>query len=966
VLILIVAGGPDKGRVYELTDDKEVVLGREGTPVALSDRKSSRRHARLWSEGGAWHLEDLGSRHGTHRNHKLIDGPTVLKDGDYVQIGNTVLVLSRVSAEQAERMALVGAPQLTPTVDAAPASGRRSASRSTGNGRLTPATLTAAGAAIAAAVAIAINVVVMMSAGDTTERLRADVSAGFEQQHASQTAIRDEIDSRLKAAGLEPDDGHRTDVLARLDTLANQQQQVADGQNAIKSAVDAGHRDVIAAIDAQPDHGDALAALKAAIDARPDPMPALAELHEAIEAQGQVGPQLAALTDAIAAHGGRFDPIQQTLQRHAELASAHAKALGEMQSTLADVGDSPDADAIAKMNGSLDKLVGLVEAQPSAEAIGEQVAAVMKARSDQTDKLFAQVLERLDAQPKPEVMLASIREAIGESDTGSAEQLDRILAELKNQPSVDQLAAALTEAVTTDGPTETELLKQIMAKVDAFDAVAERVDGLRGLVEAGDAKIEPALGELLAAVKGADETPGMVAALAELRTELEAVKAAMPEDPGDRLDAVLAKIESPEQGLTADQIKAIVADEVAPLRDAFPVGVNEKLTAALARLKKLDDLATADTQLTAAEVRAVVTEEIKAVRDAMPADPAEKLDRALARLQKLDTLDELAGADRVTAEQVASAVNEAVASLKTDAAKDADLAKAIAKLERVAADVSALGPAFEKVDTRLAALESATLDEDLAPLLKQIADAAQAQKAADDKLDQIRVMLAREPEEVEAMLQKVLVAVEAAGEDDTALRQVLKEVRNKHLVDIDDVRSIVRAEGRALSQAVEVAVARTREDDPAPYLAPVAPTTAADAASPLVMTRRPAAPGGATTDPNRAIAKIAATPDERLSDTQLGYKRAWETGRAVTVGRRTDPTTGRVIKGRTLDPTLARAAGVTSWSEWYYRDDMIDRVLLQREAAEFMQRDGGRGAIHGLPDALPVRVHALPETDDQD
>ena len=104
MLILIVAGGPDKGRIHELYDDKEVILGREGADLQFNDPKLSRRHARLWCDGGRWYVEDLNSRHGTHRNHKpILDELQPLKDGDYLQIGRTVLVVARMSSEHLER-----------------------------------------------------------------------------------------------------------------------------------------------------------------------------------------------------------------------------------------------------------------------------------------------------------------------------------------------------------------------------------------------------------------------------------------------------------------------------------------------------------------------------------------------------------------------------------------------------------------------------------------------------------------------------------------------------------------------------------------------------------------------------------------------------------------------------------------------------------------------------------------------
>ena len=107
MLILIVAEGPDKGRIYEWTDDQTVIVGRESKDLRLSDGKASRQHARFKCEGGKWYVRDLASRHGTFVNKIRTDGKTALADGDRVQIARTQLVVARVPAEQAERATLL-------------------------------------------------------------------------------------------------------------------------------------------------------------------------------------------------------------------------------------------------------------------------------------------------------------------------------------------------------------------------------------------------------------------------------------------------------------------------------------------------------------------------------------------------------------------------------------------------------------------------------------------------------------------------------------------------------------------------------------------------------------------------------------------------------------------------------------------------------------------------------------------
>jgi predicted component of type VI protein secretion system len=68
------------------------VLGRvPGCDLVIDDTKASRRHARLIVEAGVVEIEDLDSSNGTLLNEKPVTR-RVLRDGDRVQIGKTVVV----------------------------------------------------------------------------------------------------------------------------------------------------------------------------------------------------------------------------------------------------------------------------------------------------------------------------------------------------------------------------------------------------------------------------------------------------------------------------------------------------------------------------------------------------------------------------------------------------------------------------------------------------------------------------------------------------------------------------------------------------------------------------------------------------------------------------------------------------------------------------------------------------------
>jgi hypothetical protein len=81
------------GQSYPLDGGGELVLGRTtGSDVALpGDSFVSSRHARVFRRGGEVWVEDLGSTNGTFVNSARISAPTVLRPGDRLQVGRTVL-----------------------------------------------------------------------------------------------------------------------------------------------------------------------------------------------------------------------------------------------------------------------------------------------------------------------------------------------------------------------------------------------------------------------------------------------------------------------------------------------------------------------------------------------------------------------------------------------------------------------------------------------------------------------------------------------------------------------------------------------------------------------------------------------------------------------------------------------------------------------------------------------------------
>lgn len=73
-----------------------VVVGRSpSSDIVVDEPYVSATHARFTLQGPALVLEDLGSTNGTMVNGHLIGQPVTLRDGDEVQIGDTIMRVSR-------------------------------------------------------------------------------------------------------------------------------------------------------------------------------------------------------------------------------------------------------------------------------------------------------------------------------------------------------------------------------------------------------------------------------------------------------------------------------------------------------------------------------------------------------------------------------------------------------------------------------------------------------------------------------------------------------------------------------------------------------------------------------------------------------------------------------------------------------------------------------------------------------
>ncbi len=90
--------GADEGKLYELTA-AQITVGRDATnQLRLHDTEVSRRHAEFVRSPEGYRLRDLGSVNGSFVNDQAARD-VLLRPGDRVQIGQTILVFSLTRAE---------------------------------------------------------------------------------------------------------------------------------------------------------------------------------------------------------------------------------------------------------------------------------------------------------------------------------------------------------------------------------------------------------------------------------------------------------------------------------------------------------------------------------------------------------------------------------------------------------------------------------------------------------------------------------------------------------------------------------------------------------------------------------------------------------------------------------------------------------------------------------------------------
>jgi transcriptional regulator with GAF, ATPase, and Fis domain len=84
--------GPDKGSVFQLTEEVTTLGRHRDNTIMLRDKAASRFHAQISRRGDRYYVRDRESTHGTYVNKVRRDEEAPLRDNDVVHVGNTDLV----------------------------------------------------------------------------------------------------------------------------------------------------------------------------------------------------------------------------------------------------------------------------------------------------------------------------------------------------------------------------------------------------------------------------------------------------------------------------------------------------------------------------------------------------------------------------------------------------------------------------------------------------------------------------------------------------------------------------------------------------------------------------------------------------------------------------------------------------------------------------------------------------------
>ena len=572
MLILIVAEGPDKGRIYEWADDQTVIVGRESKDVRLSDGKASRQHARFKCEGGKWYVRDLASRHGTLVNKIRTEGKTPLADGDRIQIARTQLVVARVPAEQAERAALMGEHH---TYDEA----RQSLPK---RNRFIPRASTAA-AMVAAAFAVGTSGWLYLNTTDANLKLREDIlasQAGLTENITNSQRTATEAQTRATQAQLAMAD--RTDeVLTEVQALGASSTPVL---NEILASIQAQGGDIEqiddirqALLDLQNSSQPTLDAILARVESQSSQWMTLAEVRDVLMRQhaqtANLLPELQALAIATRDNEQSLATLRETIEKVQASPDLDATILDQLEATVAELRARPTTEqiargvrqALANEQNKTDALLRKIETHlastdsPDAEELITPLREALAAQSQATEQLVNQafdqqrtksdaqlaelktmiqsqsgetatalrdVVNQMDNQGDLDAVLASVKQIqTGSSDEQAMALLRELNTKLETAPTTEQLASAVAEVVAGELSSTHPLLEQIAGALDesaqqteAGQAILEQVHLALAAQRENDARLDQ-IYDLLAASESGTDSEALKQVLREIRTK---------------------------------------------------------------------------------------------------------------------------------------------------------------------------------------------------------------------------------------------------------------------------------------------------------------------------------------------------------------------------------------------------------------------------------------------------------------
>lgn len=111
------------GDTYPIEGETLFGRGTEST-IRLDDAEVSRKHASVYIDNDGLMIRDEGSANGTFVNDKRVEGESALKDGDQIRLGQTVMIVQVVDAEDVTPTVLApeepGSPEAVPVPEPPP------------------------------------------------------------------------------------------------------------------------------------------------------------------------------------------------------------------------------------------------------------------------------------------------------------------------------------------------------------------------------------------------------------------------------------------------------------------------------------------------------------------------------------------------------------------------------------------------------------------------------------------------------------------------------------------------------------------------------------------------------------------------------------------------------------------------------------------------------------------------------